>query len=81
MSTEPDTTEDLFDKEDSPIFSCWSIHAPIDLTILTKHLTDSTRKVRSLTGDKSVVEPDGGPRAVFKRPLTVLQTSDGIIRA
>ena len=25
-----------------------------------------------------VVEPGGGPRAVFRRPLTVLQISDGI---
>lgn len=27
-----------------------------------------------------MVEPEGGPRAVFKRPLTILQVSDGIIR-
>lgn len=27
-----------------------------------------------------MVEPEGGPRAVFKRPLTTLKTSDGIIR-
>lgn len=81
MSTEPDTTEDLVDKEDSSIFDCWSIQVPIDLTILTRHFTDSTRKVRSLTGGKFVAEPGGGPRAVFKRPLTVLQISDGIMRA
>lgn len=27
-----------------------------------------------------MVEPEGGPRAVFRRPLTILQVSDGIIR-
>lgn len=27
-----------------------------------------------------MVEPEGGPRAVFRRPLTTLKTSDGIIR-
>lgn len=27
-----------------------------------------------------MVEPDGGPKAVFRRPLTILQVSDGIIR-
>ena len=31
-------------------------------------------------GDKVVVEPGGGPSAVFRRPLTVLQISDGIKR-
>ena len=48
--------------------------------MLTKHLTDSCRKVISCIGDKLVVEPEGGPRAVFRRPLTTLKTSDGIIR-
>lgn len=27
-----------------------------------------------------MVEPEGGPRAVFRRPLTTLKKSDGIIR-
>lgn len=48
--------------------------------MLTKHFTDSCRKVISCTGDSVVVEPEGGPRAVFRRPLTILQISDGIIR-
>lgn len=62
----------------SPILSCWSIQTPIDLTIVTKHFTDSNRNVKSCTGVNVVVEPGGGPRAVFRRPFTVLQTSDGI---
>lgn len=48
--------------------------------MLTKHFTDSYRKVISWAGDKVVVEPGVGPIAVFKRPLTILQISDGIIR-
>lgn len=32
----------------------------------------------SWMGDKVVVEPAGGPKAVFRRPLTVLQASEGI---
>lgn len=46
--------------------------------IATKHLTDSSRNVISCTGDSVVVEPEGAPKAVFKRPLTILQISDGI---
>lgn len=48
--------------------------------MLTKHFTDSSRNVKSWMGDKVVVEPGGGPSAVFRRPLTVLQISDGIKR-
>lgn len=48
--------------------------------MLTKHFTDSYRKAISWAGDKDVVEPEGGPKAVFRRPLTILQASDGIIR-
>lgn len=49
--------------------------------MLTKHLTDSCRKVISCAGDNVVVESEGGPRAVLRRPLTILQISDGIISA
>uniref|UniRef100_A0A0A9GFS6 Uncharacterized protein n=1 Tax=Arundo donax TaxID=35708 RepID=A0A0A9GFS6_ARUDO len=33
--------------EKSPILSCWSIHEPIDLIMVARHLTDSIRNVWS----------------------------------
>lgn len=48
--------------------------------MLTKQFTDSCRKVISWAADKVVVEAGGGPRAVLRRPLTILQISEGIIR-
>jgi hypothetical protein len=46
--------------------------------MVARHLTDSIRNVWSWAGVNVVVAPGGTPRAVFKRPLTVLQISAGI---
>ncbi|KAL1300820.1 hypothetical protein AAHE18_18G208800 [Arachis hypogaea] len=68
-------TQEIFGRYKSPILVCWSI-APIGLVMLTKHFTDSCRKVISCVGDKAVVEPVDGHNAVLRRPLTILQISD-----
>ena len=46
--------------------------------MVARHLTDSIRNVWSWAGVNVVVAPGGTPRAVFRRPLTVLQISAGI---
>jgi hypothetical protein len=46
--------------------------------MVARHLTDSIRNVWSWAGVNVVVTPGVTPRAVFSRPLTVLQISAGI---
>lgn len=64
--------------EKSPILSCWSIHEPIDLIMVARHFTDSIRNVWSWAVVNVVVDPGGTPKAVFRSPLTTLQTSTEI---